>query len=92
MGGGRDPIGAEVGLEDRGHEHRAVLGREQASGRCPASPAASASLREILPLPPHLLLIVLQERNEEAGDSTGCGVHLREGHAQTQLPAGPGRG
>lgn len=92
MGGRRDPIGAEVGLEDRGHEHRAILGREQASGRCPASPAASASLREILPLPPHLLLIALQERNEEAGDSTGCGVHLQEGHAQTQLPAGPGRG
>lgn len=26
VGGGRDPIGAKVGLEDRGHEDRAILG------------------------------------------------------------------
>ena len=63
VGGGGDPIGAEVGLEGRGHEHRAVLGREQASGGCPAGLPASG-----LHLPPwdppatpapHLLLIAL---------------------------------
>lgn len=39
------------------------------------------------PLTPHLLLIALQEGDEEAGDSTGCGVHLRERHAQTEAQA-----
>lgn len=52
MGGGRDPIGAEVGLEGRGHEDRAVLGTEQASGCCHCpGPPPSASLGAILPAP-----------------------------------------
>lgn len=45
VGGGRDPISAEVGLQGRGYEDRAVLGTEQTSGRCCcASPPPYASV------------------------------------------------
>ena len=89
VGGGGDPIGAEVGLEGRGHKHRAVLGREQASGGRPAGLPASG----LRPPPwdppaapaPHLLLIALQEGDEETRDSAGRGVHLRGGALRSRL-------
>lgn len=50
VSGDGDPIGAKVGLEGRGHEDGAILGTEQASGRCQCPrPSPSASLRAILP-------------------------------------------
>lgn len=85
VGGGRDPIGAEVGLEGRGHEDGAILGTEEASGHCPA-PALSPRSRLGWDLRPHLLLVALQEGDEEARDSAGRGVHLGQRWAQAQAP------
>lgn len=89
MGGGGDPIGAEVGLEGRGHEHRAVLGRERASG-CRPAPALQPPPLHVPSSPRHLLLIALQEGDEEAGDGTGRGVHLGEGQSSDPGRAGGG--
>lgn len=60
----------------------------QASGCCRCASPPPSALGVIL-RPPHLLLIALQESDEEAGDSTGCGIHLGETHAQREAP---GRG
>lgn len=85
MSGDGDPIGAKVGLEGRGHEDGAILGTEQASGRCQCPRPPPPCLPEGDPSTPHLLLVALQEGDEEARDSTGRGVHLGESYAHVHV-------
>lgn len=59
--------------------------RPQDTADAPALPRTELPLL-VGPATPHLLLVTLQERDEEAGDSTGSGVHLRDSHARNQAP------